>query len=174
MGGGLPGFITLVQKFLIYSVANGRILTGAFYIPIGMLLSREKIPLKLSIVLMVGGFALNVATNNIISSSILVAVSAIGFFSVVEKINLKNSSFYPFVRNVSTYIYFLHMYIWTGYYTFKYGQRTYGLDSFMVTLIVSFIISVSFVYLWNKKKQRGHKNSTKHLGNVIIELPRND
>lgn len=91
-----------------------------------------------------GGYTANVIIDNSGISAILVAVSAIAFFEIVKGINLVNSGFYKIVRKMSTVIYFIHMYVWSFYYKFFYGEKTYGLDCFAVTICISIVIA--FIY----------------------------
>lgn len=42
-------------------------------------------------------------------------------------------------------MYLVHMYIWSFYYFIVYGEKTYGLDSFIVTSVLA--CGVSFIYV---------------------------
>ena len=48
--------------------------------------------------------------------------------------------------NPSTIIYLIHMYVWTIYYVFAYDGKTFGIDSFIYTSIVSLIISIIYIF----------------------------
>lgn len=51
----LPTYVLIIQKILKWTIGNGRILTGMFYIPVGMYLSKEKLSDWVSWLLMIGG-----------------------------------------------------------------------------------------------------------------------
>lgn len=152
--GTLPSVAVLMKKLINISIANGRIFTGMFYIPIGIMLSMKKTSVRTAMIMLVGGYLLNVFVENHYLSSIIVGVSSIGFFCVVKSLTLPNSRFYPFARKMSTVIYFIHMYIWSFYYKVIYGIKTFGIDSFLVTSGICLIIAVVYVILWPNTKTR--------------------
>jgi hypothetical protein len=95
--------------------------------------------------------------NKIISGYLLV-LTAVFFFGIVESIDLKNRTIYIKLRNISMYIYLIHMYVWTFYYSVVYGEKTYGVDSFLFTIVISIIIGLLILLfkrkLLNVKKSR--------------------
>jgi hypothetical protein len=106
-----------------------------FYIPVGMYFSKEKLPNRVSWIMMIGGYVANVIVDSNSISSVLIAVSAIAFFDVVKGINLSDSHYYQMFRKMSTVIYFIHMYAWSIYY--KLYERHYGL-MLAVTAVFAF------------------------------------
>ena len=95
-------------------------------------------------ILLLMGVLLKYFVNNVLGSIILAAMM-MGLFGVVVNVKLKNNKIYLLLRNMSTIIYFIHMYVWSVYYKVVYNKKTYGWDSFLVTTIVSVIIA--FIYL---------------------------
>lgn len=144
-------FLHLIQAIIAHSIVNGRILRGAFYIPLGIILQKKRSLIWLSCLLFSFGFVLNVYIDSDTISSILTALTSIAFFEIIIEIKLPNSRIYPFVRKMSTVVYFTHMYIWTIYYTLIYGKETFGLDCFLVTAGVSLFIAFIYVYLKTRK-----------------------
>ncbi|MCH5279924.1 MAG: acyltransferase family protein [Lachnospiraceae bacterium] len=149
MGFDEPAQPILRLLFLLvkYSIGNGRILSGAIYIPAGMYLAHKKIPNPVNFLLLVGGFTLNFFTNNSFVSSYLLIVTSIGLFGIIQNIKLKDSSIYPQLRSMSTIIYLIHMYIFTFYYIIVYKQKTYGPDSFIITSFIACLISVIYIQI---------------------------
>lgn len=143
--GDVTGILYWIKKIVSYSIGSGRIFTGAFYIPIGIVLSKKELSSITAWMMLILGYILNVIIDNTAISTILVAMSSIGLFLIVKKICLPDAPIYYLVRKVSTIIYFIHMYIWTAYYMLVYGQKTYGIDSFLVTTIISSILAVSYI-----------------------------
>lgn len=111
--GSTSTFMELFIRMIKVSIENGRILRGLFYIPLGIVLARKQPNLTVSWSMFVGGYLLTIFAdnNNSCWSSAFVAISAIGFFCIINSIALPNSRVYPFVRKMSTVIYFVHMYI---------------------------------------------------------------
>ncbi len=124
------------------------------YIPIGMLLAHKQIPAVWNWVGLVIGYTANFFVSDEIMSSYLLMITSIALFGIIEKIGLKNNSIYGYFRNMSTIIYLIHMYIWSFYYKIVYGEKTFGIDSFLVTSIVSTIISFAMVYINEIRKRR--------------------
>lgn len=145
-----PIYLSGLKKIFEQSITTGRIFSGAFYIPIGMILAKKRIALPVSILMMTFGYVINVAIDGAWGSTLFLAISAIGLFSVVETIKLKDSNIYPYFRRMSICIYFIHMYVWTAYYTVVHGEKTYGVDSFVMTLLISIAISVCYLYISKK------------------------
>lgn len=147
-------FIGLFIKIIKVSIVNGRILRGLFYLPLGCFLAQKQPNLKISWSMLVGGYLLNVLVQTSYLSSFFVAVSSIGFFCVINSIVLPNSRIYLVVRKMSTVIYFIHMYIWSIYYTLIYGEKTYGMDCFVVTMVICLLVSAVTVVVieYFKKK----------------------
>lgn len=153
--GNLNIFIEFFIKIIKVSIVSGRILTGLFYLPLGCFLSQKQPNLKVSLSMLISGYLLNIFVQNSYWSSIFIAISSIGFFCVINAIALPNSRIYSFVRKMSTVIYFVHMYIWSIYYTLIYGEKTYGMDCFLVTIVICLAVSAVIVVVmeyYNKKK----------------------
>lgn len=148
-------FIELFIKMIKVSIGSGRILTGLFYLPLGCFFAQKQPNLKVSWSMLVSGYILNVFVQNSFWSSYFVAISSIGLFCVINTTVLPDSRVYPFVRKMSTIIYFVHMYIWSFYYVLIYGEKTYGLDCFLVTIVICLALSAATVVVteyYNKKK----------------------
>ena len=45
------------------------------------------------------------------------------------------------MRRMSTWIYFIHMYVYTGIYLVLYGEKTKGAVPFLLTTVISVCIS---------------------------------
>ncbi len=148
-----PAF-ALLQRIIQSSICNSRLLRGMVYIPIGMLLAHKQIPAVWNWVGLVIGYTANFFVSDEIMSSYLLMITSIALFGIIEKIDLKNNSIYGHFRNMSTIIYLIHMYIWSFYYKIVYGEKTFGIDSFLVTSIVSTIISFIVVYIIGMRKRR--------------------
>ena len=161
--GNTNTFIGIFIMIIRVSIGSGRILTGLFYLPLGCFLAQKQPNLKVSLTMLVSGYILNVFVQNYYWSTLLVAISSIGFFCVINTIALPNSRVYPFVRKMSTIIYFVHMYIWSFYYVLIYGEKTYGIDCFLVTIVICLALSAAIVVVtecYNKKKDKSNSMLT--------------
>jgi hypothetical protein len=142
--GALPTFLSLFQKVVSKTIITGRILTGAFYIPMGIYLQRKQLPLPASVLFFLLGFGLNVIVKSDQISNLLIVMMSIGFFDLILALKLKDNSIYPLLRKMSTSVYFIHMYVWTAYYMIVYRTKTFGMDSFLITTLVSMFVSLAY------------------------------
>jgi hypothetical protein len=150
--GNLIPIIAIFQKLIKYSVANGRLFNGMIYIPIGMLMAHKKGLKFLNWIVFIVGFIANYFIDNSIISSYLLIITAIALLGIVKDIELKNSVIYSKLRSMSITIYFVHMYVWTFYYKIVYGKKTYGIDSFIVTSIISVIIAWGYTFFFERHR----------------------
>ena len=137
----LSGFAGIAQKIIRRIFSSGRIFNGFIYIPIGMILSKKR---KSSIpcwILFMSGFLGRLFINNQIIVTYLLIISSVGLFGIIEKIELTNSSVYRTLRSMSTTMYLIHLMVWTFYYTVAYGEKTYGLDCFIIVSVISSLIA---------------------------------
>lgn len=150
------GFIML-QRIVKAIISNGRIFEGGVYIPIGMYLYTIHRKIVCSSVMFIIGFVgLYCWGDNEIIGSYLLMVTIIGFFNIIEFVKLQDSKVYPILRNMSTVVYFIHMYVWSFYYMIIYGKKKCGLDSFLFTALVSSVIGVIYAVGWKgQKKKKG-------------------
>lgn len=153
----IPYAMSILQKLIKYSIEDTRIFRGIIYISIGMYLANNKISLKISIAMFSAGFIINYFLQNRTLKFLLLIVTMIGLFGIIEKIHLKDNKIYPILRRVSTVMYLIHMYIWSFYYFIVYGQKTLGVDSFIVTTILSCLVGFIYVHISMKlrHKERG-------------------
>lgn len=140
-------FLLMLKKIIGWTIIRGRILIGGFYIPVGIYLSRKKIPILPTIITIICVFVLNTFESTAIAKSFFTAVYSIGLFVLVESIKLPNSVLYHHLRRMSTVIYFIHMYVWVFYYTLVYQEKKMGMEAFCVTLLFSIILSVVYSFL---------------------------
>ena len=112
----LPYGMQIVQKLLLYTIVNGRIFRSMIYIPMGMYLAYNRLPIGANVVLLIGGFACNYFIDDIVLSGCLIVITSVGLFGIVEAVRLADSRIYGILRYMSTYMYLIHMYIWTFYY----------------------------------------------------------
>lgn len=154
--GELTYVLEIVKSMVKYTVTHGRILRGAIYIPIGMYLAYKKIPNSVNWILFCGGFLLNFLVKDTFFSKYLLSITAVGLFGIMENMNLKDSKIYPYLRNMSTCIYLMHMYVWTFYYKSAYGKKVFGMDSFIATSILTMLVAAIWVCFKRRRKKCGN------------------
>ena len=139
----LPTFLGIPTKILWVMLGpRGRIFMGAGYISIGMLLAkRDKETKGKKYALLILGAIITTFTSGFAKSLAFVCFST-SLFSVVKDMNFRHNKLV--CRRCSTVMYFLHLWVWTLYYICVYGEKKYGLDSFIVTTCISFILGVLF------------------------------
>lgn len=144
----LPRAIGVPVKILWVCLGpRGRIFMGAGYISIGMLIAKEDTSFKSCSLIFITfcGFCATFLGDGLIKSMGFVLASC-GFFSLSLKVNLINGWQYEMFRNCSIAMYFVHLYVWTFYYTIRYGEKTYGLDCFAVTTVVSLALGIGYSF----------------------------
>ena len=140
----LPAFLGIPTKILwIILGPRGRIFMGAGYISIGMLLAQYDEKTKKKYALLILGAIVTTLTSGFAKSLAFVYLS-ISLFSVVKNMNFGHNKLSLICRRCSTVMYFLHLWVWTLYYICVYGEKKYGLGSFIVTTCMSFILGVLF------------------------------
>lgn len=145
--------LEILKKIVLHSVLNGRIFRGIFYLPCGMVLAQHKIKNRKSLIaLFCLSFMICCMISNLLLKSILMVIYNVSLFIIVKDIEWKDMKIYSILRKMSTSMYFIHLYIWTFYYHLVYGEKTFGLDSFLVTSSVAIVISFIYVVLKNKKQ----------------------
>ena len=147
--GELPVYLMLFQKLIRYSISSGRILQGSFYIPLGMLIAHRTFGEKIAYPLFIASFAAMMMTEGL-TRSIFVAVCAVSLFVIVSRFT-SDSPVYPFICNMSTVIYFIHMYVWSISYKILYDKKTYGMSMFILTVSICIIISGLYSIICRKR-----------------------
>lgn len=156
-GGDLILVMRFLRNIIRFVFQNGRLFYGMVYIPIGMLLAHKRIPNAINWGGLILSFVLNYFIDNSIISSYLSIITAISLFGIIERIELKNRPIYSKLRNMSTLMYLIHMYIYSFYYKIVYGKITYGVDSFLVTAVISAVVSLVYVVVHKNRKSRSNK-----------------
>ena len=137
---GHDGILSLVLSVF----RNGRISSGMFYIPAGMLLAKLTFSKKPAYLLLAASFAAALLCDGL-AKSFFIAVCAASLLVIVSGFR-SDSEIYPFMRKMSTAIYFVHMYVWSICYTILYGRKTMGLGMFTLTVLISVLVSALYVY----------------------------
>lgn len=131
--------IKYVQKLVKITIANGRIFTGFFYISIGMYISnKSKTSSKMTLILFFAAFLFRCFVSDCLGFTTM--IETILLFLVIIGMELNNN--YKYLRQLSTYNYFSHMWIWSIYYFLVYGEKHYSFDCFLVVSILCIIIGL--------------------------------
>ena len=117
----------------------------------GMVLAEKKPSPGMGFVIFLCGFLGDILLEGV-PGSLFRGLTAIGIFLTACGISLKSKPLYPMLREMSIVLYFLHMYVWTFYYTLVYGQTTYGLDSFLITTFASLLLAYLFISFRDRRK----------------------
>lgn len=148
----LPTVLHLFRTLVALTTVNGRILQGAFFIPIGILMGNKNMSLWKCLVLFTGCFCANFFIENTAISTILTYVCGVALFGILLHINLKEHYIYIILRKLSTDIYLIHMYIFSFYCSLIHKEVHFGLDSFLVTAILSLALGLLHLRFATKKK----------------------
>ncbi len=157
--GPLPGWLHFIRTRLPGTIVNGRILLGCFYLPIGILLSRYDVSAFVSVYAFILGLCLRFSADNSFSNGMSAVLCSTGFFVLVKGIKLPDSKIYFVLRKMSTVIYFIHLLVWTAYYSLKYEKITYGVESFLAVSLISTITAAVYVCCRYRKILRKNQRS---------------
>lgn len=147
---GIEGQLMGILKRLF---ASGRIFTGLFYIPVGIELRKIRGCKKIEIIMAIVGVIL--ASFGVESGYLFEVgrgMASIGVFLFVVQIDIPKSKIYVKLRNASSTIYFIHLWVWTILYRCIYGEKTYGVVPFILTAVFSLLIAI-VVDIWNMRKE---------------------
>ena len=149
--GTLHGSAFMLQNIIRYSFGNGRLFNGLVFIPIGMLIANRNIDALKGASMLIGGIAVGCYSENIIINWYALIIAAIGLFCIVISIRINKNKLYLYMRNLSTSIYLVHMYVWTFFYYFVYGKKTFGIIPFVFTAVISTIIGIVVILVQRKR-----------------------
>ena len=132
---------------------NTRIMLGFGYFTIGILLRKNNTPIskKISFLGFIVSFVIGFI-NLEIFKYVSILLCALFITEFVVKINIKNDRSI-FLRKLSTTIYLTHMIFFFLYNILILKVKEhFGLDSFLVTTIVSVVVGIILIKLFSKKK----------------------
>lgn len=137
-------------------MGGGRVLTGLFYVPMGMLIYKyqEKKKTLLLIVEIIIGFILMLISPGygyIYEAGRV--ITSIGLFGVILGLKLKDNFIYLFMRHISTITYFIHLWTLSLICIVFYQEMTKGMHVFLVVLIICILISTIYELFTKNKKQ---------------------
>lgn len=78
-------------------------------------------------------------------SDFITVLTSVGIFSLLLNIHLKENDIYIKLRNISMIIYFMHMWGYSLYCMFVYKKMLFGMDCFVITSLITFIIAIVYV-----------------------------
>lgn len=139
-----------IKDIVSGSIQNGRIMLGAVYIPFGLYISKNKCDKRNYLALLLFGTAIGLCLDNEFLHGYSTMLSAIGLFGWSTHLNVKYSSISKYMKRMSTWIYFIHMYVYTGIYLVLYGEKTRGAIPFLLTAVLSVCISAILDSIFKK------------------------
>ncbi len=146
-----------------------RLLNGGIYIPLGMLICRyfcdkdggvrknvnkSLVVLPCCLLLVIGIAAGSMCYTTPIYLDAVTLFSACALFIAVMMMNDKAGFPTLALRHISSTVYFVHLYVWTGYYSVVYGEKTFGIDCFAAVSILSILCGL---ILETIKRLRQHR-----------------
>lgn len=152
----LPPALQRILPLIQSTVGRGKPLQGFLYIPIGLCLSRKDIRVPQAAILFVVPFALSFFTG-LALDRVLLPITVTGLFGLIVSISLPDDKTYLILRKYSTGIYFIHLYCWMFYYLVFCGHKIYGLVAFLVTTLLSVVLTT----LWLITSHQSHQHKSK-------------
>lgn len=138
---------SFLQKLIQHTFYNGRLTIGFLYIPLGMLLYDIVLSKKkASICILIGIILTFLGLKDwFMISNFITVLTSVGIFILLLNIHLKESDIYVKLRTISMIIYFMHMWIYSLYCMFIYKNMSFGMDCFVGTSLITFIIAIVYV-----------------------------
>ena len=88
----------------------------------------------------------------LIISDTFLLISIFSLFNILRNTENNADINWRFIRKMSTVTYFTHLYVWTVCYSLIYGKKTYGFEIFVITTLITFVLSIIISYLTEIKK----------------------
>jgi hypothetical protein len=82
-----------------------------------------------------------------------------GVLGIALDLNFKGNDIFKRIRGMSSTIYFIHLWIWTAAYTVLYGEKTYGMSIFLITLTASVFIAYCYEVLLVMRKEKMERSN---------------
>lgn len=151
----LPEFLNKMASIVKVTIRNGRIFSGFFYIPLGMLLAGKRPSLRVGVLLAAVGITAGGFLGRPLYS-LFISLASVGLFTIAIQINLRPSNVLRFFRKLSMVVYFTHMYIWTVYCSLRFHAMTYGFEPFVAVTGLSILLGCLYGYFsrdcWIKER----------------------
>jgi hypothetical protein len=150
--------ISLVKNIIkIYEFIfnKGGVFSGMLYVTIGMYVaqSEKHFDLRVSITLLIVG----IVVRQFVLDEIGVIISSTMLFVSVLELKLPESEKYKTLRDLSKYMYLIHLICFSIYTAMIGDLNKLGLDSFIATLTLALICSSVIVKLNNRKNSNVYK-----------------
>lgn len=149
----LPGALSGIFGALSGLLFPGRIVNGFLYISIGMLAYRRRFSNPMGIAFLLLHLASQLSGVELIMTACS-PLSGLGLLILASNASLENKPVYGLLRKLSVVLYFLHMYVWTFYYTAVYREKTFSLDSFLATTLICIVLGLIYSSLGASRSQR--------------------
>lgn len=141
----LSGPLSRIVGILSSVIVPGRIVNGFLYMSMGILAFNCRFSNRMGLVFLLLHLTTLLPVPEVITIPMR-AFSGLGIFVFASNLNLKNAAVFPVLRKLSVVMYFLHMYVWTGYYVVVYHEKTFGLDSFLVTTLLCVLMGLIRIF----------------------------
>lgn len=142
----LPRTIEIIKTVVSYTIMNGRILQGLYYVPLGVWIASSRTNGRCGIFVTSVLFCLllflryRLINDTVMAEAILIPLS-VCFFQLIRSISIKETSIHIRIRAMSTIIYLIHMYVWTFYYLIRFHEKTFGMEPFLMTTVICIVSS---------------------------------
>lgn len=151
--GEMSQIFSVIKSIMGYTIMNGRILQGLYYVPVGICINTKTMGeetndgnkyqiFTVTLVLFLLRYVW--IKSNVVSELLLIPLSICFFYLLIVVGEKATNAVSARIRRISLIVYLIHMYVWTAFYLLVYGTKTFGLSVFVATTI----ISVLFAYVW--------------------------
>lgn len=149
----LPTPMSNLTELMSHIIFPERLVKGFYYISMGMFAYHRRFSNKMGGIFVVLSI-LSVLIQNALLDIPFLLFSGLGIFVLAVNFQSQSKPIFPLLRKLSTVMYFLHMYVWTFYYTMAFGKKNFGLDSFLITTVVCIVLGLVYHFLTKKTTEK--------------------
>lgn len=122
---------------------NGRVFSGCYFILIGMLIKvMDNSEGAYGIAFIVMGVVLRILSFVPCAKDFGIICMSIGVFWLCINIRLKQRKIYPAMRNLSKWMYYLHMYVFSVISWAVFKEMRYGVGMFLAVAVVTVAVGI--------------------------------
>ena len=144
-------FFNMLEHVINTFGNNGRLFTGVFFMVVGMLIAKLKIPHVVSVTLLFISVFWNRYGGPYFLNCILFSTA---LFLICKEVNgSKKIRLCLYLRRISISTYFIHLWVWTIFYLIVYGVKKFGAIPFLATISITILLSVLYLF-WRGQTKR--------------------
>ena len=145
----VPTWLTPIKTLIYYTFSDGRVLSGIYYIAIGMFIWENMRLIKNVKFVLIPCIIISFFLKNEIILSLFTVIETVAVFTIAANVSLKEKTIYKELRTASTAIYLIHMYIVTFVCLILKNENS-GFKVFVLSALFSALVSFGYIFIRKK------------------------